>query len=34
VAEGTSFANLLVAVLGKLDVPLTAFGDSTEAVAI
>lgn len=34
VAEGTPFANLLVAVLDKLDVPLTSFGDSTEAIAI
>jgi hypothetical protein len=34
VAAETPFANLLVAVLAKLDVPLEAFGDSTGAVAI
>jgi hypothetical protein len=33
-AEGTPFANLLVAVLDKLDVPVAAFGDSTGALEI
>jgi hypothetical protein len=33
-AEGTPFANLLLGVLDKLDVPLDAFGDSTETLAI
>ena len=34
VAEGTPFANLLVAVLDKLDVPVDSFGDSTGALDI
>jgi uncharacterized protein DUF1552 len=34
VAAETPFANLLVAVLAKLDVPVESFGDSTGAVAI
>jgi hypothetical protein len=33
-AEDTPFANLLVAVLDKLDVPLDSFGDSTGALEI
>jgi hypothetical protein len=33
-AEGTPFANLLVAVLDKLDVPVESFGDSSGAVAV
>jgi hypothetical protein len=33
-ADGTPFANLLVSVLAKLDVPVAAFGDSTGAVEI
>jgi hypothetical protein len=33
-ADGTPFANLLVAVLDKLDVPVAAFGDSTGALEI
>jgi len=33
-AEGTSFANLLVTVLDKLDVPVASFGDSTGALEI
>jgi hypothetical protein len=33
-ADGTPFANLLVTVLDKLDVPVTSFGDSTEALAL
>jgi hypothetical protein len=33
-ADDTPFANLLVSVLGKLDVPLESFGDSTAALAI
>jgi len=33
-AEDTPFANLLVAVLGKLDVPVDSFGDSTAALEI
>jgi hypothetical protein len=32
--DGTPFANLLVSVLAKLDVPVAAFGDSTGAVEI
>jgi hypothetical protein len=33
-AEGTPFANLLVTVLSKLDVPVESFGDSTGALEI
>ena len=33
-AEGTPFANLLVTVLDKLDVPVASFGDSTGALEI
>jgi hypothetical protein len=33
-ADGTPFANLLVTVLNKLDVPVASFGDSTDALAI
>jgi len=33
-AEDTPFANLLVSVLGKLDVPVESFGDSTGALEI
>jgi hypothetical protein len=33
-ADGTPFANLLVAVLDKLDVPVASFGDSTGALEI
>ncbi len=33
-APATPFANLLVAVLGKLDVPVESFGDSTGALEI
>jgi Protein of unknown function (DUF1552) len=33
-AEGTPFANLLVSVLGKLDVPAESFGDSTGALEV
>jgi Protein of unknown function (DUF1552) len=33
-ADGTSFANLLVGVLAKLDVPVESFGDSTGALEI
>ena len=33
-AEGTPFANLLVTVLDKLDVPVAAFGDSTGALEL
>jgi hypothetical protein len=33
-ADGTPFANLLVALLDKLDVPVAAFGDSTAALDI
>lgn len=33
-AEGTPFANLLVTVLDKLDVPVDSFGDSTAALTI
>jgi hypothetical protein len=33
-SEGTPFANLLVSVLGKLDVPGDSFGDSTGAFEI
>jgi hypothetical protein len=33
-ADGTSFANLLVSVLDKLDVPVASFGDSTGALEI
>jgi hypothetical protein len=33
-ADGTPFANLLVSVLDKLDVPVAAFGDSTGALEI
>jgi hypothetical protein len=32
--DGTPFANLLVAVLDKLDVPVASFGDSTSALEI
>jgi hypothetical protein len=32
--EGTPFANLLVSVLGKLDVPADSFGDSTGALEV
>jgi hypothetical protein len=32
--EGTPFANLLVSVLGKLDVPVDSFGDSTAALDV
>jgi hypothetical protein len=32
--EGTPFANLLVSVLGKLDVPAESFGDSTGALEV
>ena len=34
VADGTPFANLLVTVLDKLDVPVASFGDSTGALEI
>ena len=34
VADDTSFANLLVTVLHKLDVPVDSFGDSTEPLEI
>ena len=34
VADDTSFANLLVTVLDKLDVPVAAFGDSSGALEI
>jgi hypothetical protein len=33
-ADGTPFANVLVSVLDKLDVPVAAFGDSTGALEI
>ena len=33
-SEGTPFANLLVSVLGKLDVPADSFGDSTGALEV
>ena len=33
-AEDTPFANLLVSVLGKLDVPIESFGDSTGALEV
>jgi hypothetical protein len=33
-ADGTPFANLLVSVLAKLDVPVASFGDSTGALEI
>jgi hypothetical protein len=33
-ADGTPFANLLVSVLDKLDVPVASFGDSTGALEI
>jgi hypothetical protein len=33
-AEGTPFANLLVTVLDKVDVPVASFGDSTGAVEL
>jgi hypothetical protein len=33
-AEDTPFANLLVAVLAKLDVPIESFGDSTGALEV
>ncbi len=33
-SEGTPFANLLVSVLAKLDVPADSFGDSTGALEI
>ncbi len=33
-ADGTPFANLLVSVLGKLDVAAESFGDSTAALEV
>jgi hypothetical protein len=33
-ADDTPFANLLVSVLDKLDVPVASFGDSTGALEI